>query len=326
MTRICILGGTGFIGHHLIKQLQSPAREITVIGRNAVPTRELPAGIEYRSGDYGDRYFLRGVLREAQQVVALAHSTVPKTSFDDPVNDILTNLPSAVNLFDIASDCGIEKLVFVSSGGTIYGRNDAVPIAESSLQNPISPYGITKLTIEKYAMMFNELRGLPFLCVRPANAYGEGQIPFSGQGFVATAMASILEDREVVLFGERGTVRDYIHVSDVASGIVAALERGKVGECYNIASGVGRSNRDILDAIAPLARAMGLTPRIKVEPTRKFDVPVNVLDPAKLERATGWSPLVEFEAGMARTWEWLVQTRYRGAGDAYRAGGDAAPA
>jgi len=312
MTRVCLLGGTGFIGHHLIRLLLRPDRQITVIGRNPVPTRELPAGVRYCSGDFGDRFFLRGILQEMDEVIALAHSTVPQTSFEDPVNDILTNLPAAVNLFDISAHYGIKKLIFVSSGGTVYGKTETLPIRENQLQNPISPYGITKLAIEKYALMFSELRDLPIVCVRPANAYGEGQKPFSGQGFVATAMASVLENREVIMFGENGTIRDYIYVTDVACGIVAALEHGAPGACYNIASGIGRSNRDILNAIIPLAQSAGLSPRIKVMPARRYDVPANVLDPGKLVRETGWKDAVTFEEGMEKTWNWLVKIRSGG--------------
>ena len=102
----------------------------------------------------------------------------------------------------------MQKLVLVSSGGTVYGNPSTVPVAEDHPTTPISPYGITKLAIEKYAAMYRLTAGLPVVCVRPGNAYGEGQRPFSGQGFIATAMASVIQGKEVVLFGERGTVRD----------------------------------------------------------------------------------------------------------------------
>ena len=104
-------------------------------------------------------------------------------------------------------------------------------------------------------MMFNDLNGLPVVCVRPGNAFGEGQKPFLGQGFIATAIASILNGQEVVVFGRTGTIRDYVHVVDVAKGIIASLERGKPGLCYNIGSGIGRSNKEVMDIIQPFAEA-----------------------------------------------------------------------
>lgn len=304
MTHCCVIGGTGFIGSHIVELLLSKNRKVTAIGRNSTPSRSLPNDVNYIAGDYGDSYFIRGVLQKADEVIILAHSSVPKTSFEDPISDITNNLPAAVQLFDIASDLSIKKMVFVSSGGTVYGKPLKIPLAEDHPTNPISPYGITKLTIEKYAKMFYELRSLPVVCVRPANAYGEGQRPFTGQGFIATAIASILRGEELILFGEAGTVRDYIHVTDVARGIVSALIQGKPGSCYNLGSGVGRSNKEVLDAILPFARASDLEPKIKILPPRKYDVPVNILECKKIKSHTGWHPQVSFEEGVKRYWEW----------------------
>lgn len=306
MRHCCIIGGTGFIGAHLVKQLLERNRRLTVIGRNPHPSRTLPPGVDYLAGDYGDSYFLKGVLQGVDEVVSLAYSTVPKSSFEDPVHDILSNLPAAVKLFEIAADLAIEKLVFVSSGGTVYGKAQTLPMAEEHPTNPISAYGITKLATEKYAQMFHELKELPVMCVRPANAYGEGQKPFTGQGFIATAIAAILERQEVVLFGETGTIRDYIHVSDVASGVVAVLEHGNPGHCYNIGSGIGRSNRDILDALVPLANASGLDVKTTTLPSRRFDVPANVLDCQKLRKMTGWKTSVSFDVGIRDAWDWFL--------------------
>jgi UDP-glucose 4-epimerase len=220
------------------------------------------------------------------------------------VRDILDNLPAEVKLFEMACALRIKKLVFVSSGGTVYGKALRLPQDEEHPTAPISPYGITKLSTEKYAFMFHELESLPVVCVRPGNAYGEGQKPFVGQGFVATAIVSILQRRELVLFGESGTIRDYLHVSDVAEGILASLEHGTPGECYNIGSGMGLSNREVLDAIAPLAQAAGRDIRLEVLPARRFDVPANVLDWNKLHLATGWTPRLPFPEGIERAWRW----------------------
>lgn len=311
MRHCCIIGGSGFIGSHLVEQLLARNRRLTVIGRNPHPSRALPPGIDYLAGDYGDTYFLKGVLKGVDEVVSLAYSTVPKSSFEDPVYDILSNLPSAVKLFEIAADHSIEKLVFVSSGGTVYGKAQTLPIPEDHPTNPISAYGITKLATEKYAQMFHELKGLPVMCVRPANAYGEGQKAFTGQGFVATAAATILEQRNVVLFGEIGTIRDYIHVTDVATAIVAVLDHGSPGECYNIGSGIGRNNRDVLDALIPLAKAVSLEVNITRKAARRFDVPVNILDSRKLQELSNWKPTVPFEEGIRKTWEWFFHSYAR---------------
>jgi UDP-glucose 4-epimerase len=150
--------------------------------------------------------------------------------------------------------------------------------------------------------MFQLVSDLPVVVVRPGNAYGEEQRAFVGQGFIATAMHSIIRGQEVAIFGAEGTVRDYIHVSDVASGIVAAFDQGKPGSIYNIGSGEGRSNLDVLREIEPLAKEAGYSLRMKTLPSRRFDVPANVLDIRKLHAASGWWPQVSFTSGVARVW------------------------
>jgi UDP-glucose 4-epimerase len=167
---------------------------------------------------------------------------------------------------------------------------------------PISPYGITKLAVERYAAMFHEVSNLDVVIVRPANAYGEEQRPFAGQGFIATAIHSILQRRELTVFGPHGTIRDYIHVSDVAAGIHAALDHGTPGAIYNVGTGVGSSNREVLDRIAPMAAMMGLDIRVKTLPERAFDVPANVLGSGRLHAVSDWRPDVALPDGLERVW------------------------
>ena len=305
MKHCCIIGGNGFIGTHVVDTLLTLDRKITVIDKNPLPSKVLPKEVRYITGDYGVKNLLVKSLKDVNEVIHLAYSTVPKTSFENPIKDILDNLPATVGLLEVASNLEIEKLVFLSSGGTVYGRVNEVPIKEDNPTNPISPYGITKLACEKYANMFYNLKELPVVCVRPGNVYGERQEPFVGQGFVATAIASIINQQEVIIFGETGTIRDYIYVTDLARGIIAALEHGKPGSCYNIGSGAGRSNKDILDAIYPFAESAGLEPRVKILPLRQFDVPINVLDSTKIIQEIGWKKIVSFEEGIERTWKWL---------------------
>ena len=214
------------------------------------------------------------------------------------------DLPGTVTLFETASEMPLKKILFISSGGTVYGEPKSVPIAEDHPTNPISPYGITKLTLEKYAQMYCRLRALPIVCVRPSNPFGEGQQPFVGQGFVATAIASILRKQEIKIFGSQGTVRDYIYVSDVAKGLVAALDHGVTGECYNVGSAQGSSNLEVIEAIVRQCRTHGFRPAVTHVAPRAFDVSANVLDTKKLHAVSGWKPEVEFDAGMARTWDW----------------------
>jgi UDP-glucose 4-epimerase len=304
MKSCCVIGGTGFIGANLIPKLVYSGRFVKVIARSSSPKMFLPENSEYYSGDYGDSEFLAGILKGVDEIIHLAYSSVPKTSYDDPIHDILNNLPETVQLFDLALKTRVKKILIISSGGTVYGKLDKLPASESSPTNPLSPYGITKLACEKYAMMFHEIHKLPVICVRPANAYGEGQKAFTGQGFIATAISSILQKKEILLYGSCGTVRDYIYIQDLINGIISSLELGQIGECYNIGTGVGKNNIEVLELLKPLAEKAKLNIKLKKLEQRPFDVPANILDSSKLHKHTGWKPNISLIEGLQKSWEW----------------------
>jgi UDP-glucose 4-epimerase len=300
-----VIGGGGFIGASLVPLLIGSGRRVTVLSRSAAPRTALPAGAAYVSGDFGSAGLIRPLLAAHEEVVHLAYATVPNTSYDNPLGDLLENLPPTVQLFTLAAELGL-RLVLVSSGGTVYGEAAKLLITEAHATHPISPYGVTKLTLEKYAHLYSVTHGLDVVCVRPANAYGEGQRPFAGQGFIATAMASAMRGEAVRIFGKRGTIRDYVHVDDLADGILHVLQEGVSGEIYNLGSGIGRNNMDVIEAIGPLMAEMGFEVSVKHEPERPFDVQVNILDSSKLQRLTGWCPVIGFDEGLRRTRDWLA--------------------
>jgi UDP-glucose 4-epimerase len=279
-------------------------REVTVMGRSSAPHTALPEGAAYVSGNFGDVHLIRRLLARHDDVVHLAYATVPNTSFDNPLGDLLENLPAAVQLFQEVAAHG-RKLILMSSGGTVYGEGITLPMDESHPTQPISPYGVTKLTLEKYAYLYAVTHGLQVTCLRPSNAFGEGQQPFVGQGFVATAMAAAMRGQEIRIFGQHGSIRDYIYVGDLADAIVRVLEPGHVGQTYNVGSGVGRSNLDVVAAMRPVLAELGCEVRAAHGPARVFDVQANVLDSTKLARQTGWKAEVSFEDGLLRTRDWL---------------------
>jgi UDP-glucose 4-epimerase len=298
-----VIGGAGFIGIYVSQLLAESGRDVLIVGRDPDFGTELPKRISYLQANYNDWTALQRILEDAGELVDLAHSTVPKTSYENPAYDILSNLPFSVGLLQAASESRLRKMVYISSGGTVYGTARYLPIDESHPTQPISPYGITKLTIEKYAGMFANSAGLPVVILRPGNAYGETQQAFTGQGFIATAIQSILLDRKVDVFGPQGTVRDYLHVSDIAQAVLAALDTGMPGEIYNVGSGVGRNNLDILATIQPLSEPTGHKIDVNFLPARRFDVPANILDSQKFNNLTGWSPKVKFMDGIRRVWD-----------------------
>jgi UDP-glucose 4-epimerase len=236
----------------------------------------------------------------------MAYATVPNTSFADPLGDLLQNLPPTVRLFIEAAKKNC-RVVFISSGGTVYGPPQTLPITEDHPTAPISPYGLTKLTLEKYAFLYATTHGLKVTCVRPANAYGVGQRPFSGQGFVATAMASAMLGQTIKVFGSGEIIRDYIYVSDIAAGIFSALEHGQIGATYNVGSGIGVSNGEMVKLIGPLLQEVGFACHVEYMPERAFDVSRNVLDSSRLTASTGWVPKVQLPEGLICTREWLMK-------------------
>ena len=303
-TGCLVLGGGGLIGSYLVPKLVQSGRRVTVLGRSATPRHLLPKGVTYISGDFGDHDLINPLLDTHNEIIHLAYASVPNISFDDPLADLLQNLLPAVQLFiEVAARGG--KLVLVSSGGTVYGEAVSLPISENHPTHPISPYGVTKLTLEKYAHLYSVTHGLDVITVRPANAYGEGQRPFLGQGFIATAMAFAMQGEPVKIFNKQGAVRDYVYVGDIAEGILAAVDRGRSGETYNIGSGVGRSNRNVLDDMATMMQEIGCAIRIEYAPERVFDVNANVLDSSKLQHHTGWAPQMSFDEGLLQMREWL---------------------
>jgi len=302
-----LIGGGGFIGRAVARALVG-RRRVAVLDIGSRPPSGLPEEVAFHTGDFSDPATLDAALEGVEEVVHLAYASVPKTSFEHPVDDILRNLPPVVGLFEELVKRRVGKVVLVSSGGTVYGQAHYLPIDEKHPTFPISPYGITKLTVEKYGLMYRHHQGLPLVIVRPANPFGEEQAPFRGQGFVSTAMASVMQGKDIVIFGKTGIVRDYLHVDDVAAGIAAALEEGLPGEIYNIGSGRGHSNQDLLAALAPLAHKAGLPIRIHEEPARPFDVLSNVLDCSKLAAHAGWKPSLDFSEALERTWDHLALT------------------
>lgn len=305
--RILLLGGTGFIGQHLAHLCRTGA-DVTVVSRHAPPAVDRLDGVTYLRGDCASQDFLNQVLRPDDHVVLLAYNSVPKTSFDDPLRDIQENLPLAIALLGVLREVRVRRLLYVSSGGTVYGPTDAhVPIAEDHPTHPISPYGITKLAIEKYCRMYARLFGLPVVIARPANPYGPGQVPHRGQGFVATAAAKILRGEPLAVFGECGTIRDYLYINDLCSAMQLLLTADIApGSIFNIGSAQGRNNLEVIEAIAAAAGLPRTEVRIDVQPARDFDVAYNVLNSARL-RALGWQPSTPLDEGLAHTLPWIAE-------------------
>lgn len=310
--RTLVVGGAGFIGSHLVRLLAADGRRtLTVAGRRLAANHALPEGVKYIAADAQDESMMATLLKDVDEVVDLAYASVPKTSFDDPVHDVLSNLPGSVSLLRMASRYPLRRFLQVSSGGTVYGNARDLPIEESHPTDPVSPYGITKLAAEKYGLLFHQLAKLPIVIARPGNPYGPHQFGNLPQGFIGAAMYATFKRQKVAVFGDRGTVRDYIHVDDLVRGLLAALDHGVPGGVYNIGTGVGYDNMAVLEHLSGVTQLAGYLVEADHREARSFDVKANVLNSERLSGISGWRPQLDLTEGLSRTWEWVLQTQMK---------------
>lgn len=302
--RTLVIGGAGFIGQALLQVMANDAcRRITVLGRSIRPHHPLPAQVRYIQGDAGNHGLMAELLQDCDEVVDLAYATVPQTSFIDPLFDVTANLPTAVNTLQLASKAALRRYLLVSSGGTVYGNTAVEFISEAHPTNPVSPYGISKLVTEKYALFFHQMNQLPIVIARPGNPFGVQQIGQTTQGFIGAAIAAIRAQRSITVYGDRGTVRDYLHVDDLAQGLAALLNHGHPGVVYNLGSGVGHDNMQVLALLELLAQADGLEVNTLHQPARAFDVQHNVLDSSLALHHCGWKPHLSLRNGLRQVWQ-----------------------
>jgi UDP-glucose 4-epimerase len=300
-----VLGGSGFLGSHLSERLVELDHHVRVFekpGKSAANLDSIADRIELSRGDFDDPQALEAALSDIDVVFHLISTTVPGNSNDDPAFDISSNLLPTLALLDLARRHQVEKIVFFSSGGTVYGVPQEAPMSELHPTNPICSYGIHKLAIEKYLEMYRQLHGLEYCVLRISNAFGERQNPKSGQGAVAAFAHKALHGEEIEIWGDGSVVRDYIYVADIMTAAVKAMHFAGDSKVFNIGSGAGTSLLEMVDAIG---RIMGSPVAVRFTPARAFDVPTNVLDIRKARQELGWQPEVEFEVGLERTLNFL---------------------
>lgn len=305
---IAVLGGGGFIGSAIVDRLLQDGHDLRVLERPRVePHREfLPREhVEWQAGDFMNLHDIGSAIEGADAVIHLVWTTIPETSKDDPVFDITSNLIASVQLLKLMVAKGVSRIVFISSGGTVYGKPIYLPIDEQHPTDPSVPYGITKLAIEKYLGLFRNLHGLDTTVLRVSNPFGPRQRPETGQGVVATFLNRILRDEVLEIWGDGTVVRDYIHVSDVAEAFASALAYHGPHSVFNVCSGEGTSLNELMGMIE---RVIGSEVSRRYTAGRPFDVPVSVLDNSLARRELGWMPRVSLEDGLASTADWMKET------------------
>ncbi len=303
--RSLVIGGCGFIGSHIVDALLAEKHSVRVFDRQAERYRPPLQRIDYMFGDFSDRMAVAEALTGVDVVYHSVSTTFPGTANLDPASDVQDNLISTLRLLDLMRDIGIQKIVYLSSGGTVYGATQVTPTPEDHPLEPINSYGIVKVAIEHYLTMYRDLYGFKPVVLRAANPYGERQGHSGVQGAVSTFLGRILRDEEIEIWGDGSVVRDYLHVADLARACVQAGSSEFTGP-VNVGSGQGHSLNEILETMKAVT---GRDINVTYKKGRAIDVQRSTLDVARAKSEFDWSTEISLKAGISRTWDWLETTQ-----------------
>jgi UDP-glucose 4-epimerase len=309
-TRCLVLGGCGFIGSHLIDALLTRGHHVCCFDRghtaSSGETYRSHSAFEFIEGDFMSESDIVQALTGCEVCFHLVSTTLPKSSNADPVFDVESNVIGSVRLLTHAITAGVRKVIFVSSGGTIYGTPTQLPIPESHPTDPLCSYGISKLAIEKYLGLFHQLYGLDYAVLRIANPFGERQRIQASQGVVAVFLGKILRQEPIEIWGDGEIIRDYIYISDVVNALLAVFEKTThPHHIFNIGSGRGHSLNEVIDAIE---KVTGISANRHYLPARPFDVPKSVLCIERANNILKWAPKIDFERGLEYFFDWVKHT------------------
>lgn len=307
---IALIGAGGFLGINLARHLAPRVDDLRCFGRRLSFPDALP-GLRWIAGDAADAA-VAAALAGCHTVIHLASTSTPATADRDIAADAQANLLASLRLFDRCVEAGVRRVVFISSGGTVYGIPAVVPTPESAPTLPITAYGVAKLAVEKYLEVYLRQRGLDYRVLRIANLYGPYQTADKQQGVVAAFLGRALRGEGLEIWGDGSVVRDYVYVEDVAEAVVGAVTHGGPSRVFNIGSGAGLS---LADVIAAMEELLGRRLEKRFRTGRPVDVPVSILDCGLAQRELGWQARTPFAAGLRATAGWLAgQPAMPGAG------------
>lgn len=309
--RVLVTGGAGFIGSTVVDALLAHDHDVYVV--DDMSSGKLP-NLEDARHEAGDkklvihRYDVASeavgdLLQQVKPEVVLhlaAQASVP-ASVADPVYDAQVNILGLLRILDASVAAGARKVVFASSGGTIYGPQIDLPVKETASGRPISPYGITKRTSEDYLRFYREEYGLDFTSLALANVYGPRQDPHGEAGVVAIFANKLIAGDAPTIHGTGEQTRDFVFVQDVAHAFVLGCDRGS-GETVNVATGIETT---INELYLIMAEAAGFTGEPVRGPARQGDVFRSALDASKAAEVLGWKPWTTLDVGLPQTIEWF---------------------
>jgi len=296
--RALVIGGNGFIGSGLVGRLRAESLSVRVLDLGVPRTDVSWEGVEFVQGSLADVSLLPQVLAGVDVVYHLASTTVPSTSNLNPAADVQGNLVATLGLLQAMRAAAVRRIVYFSSGGTVYGNTDAVAVAESQPLHPVSSYGVVKVAIENYLHMYRELGDIEPIVLRPSNPFGPRQSTAGVQGAVGTFLSLAARGEPIRIWGDGEVVRDYIFIDDLVELAARAGLASGTGT-YNVGSGTGHSLNQLC---AVIAQVTGRSLEIDYSPSRPFDVKRIVLDITAARSAFAWQPRVLLAEGIERTW------------------------
>lgn len=308
MGRSLILGGAGFIGGNLARKLIEAGEEVRIFTRPSSSISNIDdilENVDIVYGDFSDDVALRNALTNIDVVYHLISTTFPSMTVASSVFDVLSNLLPTIRLVELCLTNGIKKIVYASSGGTVYGEPKITPIPETHPLMPTSAYGQSKLTIENYLNFYARTSDIDISILRISNPFGPGQKLFGVQGIIAVTMGCILYDRVLNIYDEGRAIRDYIYIDDVIQALLTA-GNSQESAIVNISSAQGHSVMDIVHALETIS---GKEIRKKYVAARPGDVSVNILSNQYAFELYGWQPKISFEEGLAMTWNKVKQMK-----------------
>lgn len=289
MARYIITGGSGFVGQSLAKRIQANGDEAIIATRGRNHENNRHSWIEYDLREVST--IAKIVEAKPDGIFHLAWSTTPGSAESDPASDAHINLAGTIALLQEIARKMPVPVVFVSSGGTVYGPADILPIPESHSLRPIGIYGLTKMATEQYAANFRRRFNLDIRVARLSNPFGANQSVAKLQGAASIFARKILLKEPISIWGDGSVVRDYIDVDDASTGLISIMSSPQIEfttlPVFNLGSGEGLSLNNLLEIIG---EAAGTQPQVTYAASRSFDIPANVLDITLIRNKTDWAP------------------------------------
>lgn len=301
--KIMVSGGAGFIGGHVATACVQAGHEVVVVDDLSSGKREnVPAAAQFYRMDVRDPAMREIFERERPEV--LNHHAAQmdvRRSVADPVFDARVNLIGLLNLMESGRDSGLRRVVFASSGGTVYGEQEVFPATEEHPTRPLCPYGVAKLASEQYLFFYRTTYGIPYVALRYANVYGPRQNPHGEAGVVAIFSERLLRAQDAVVNGDGLQTRDYVFVGDIVKANLLALEADYCG-ALNIGTGI---ETDVVTLFHAIREQAGSGAPEKHGPAKSGEQRRSVLDPGRAREVLGWQPTVPLERGLAETVEFF---------------------